>query len=328
MYSGTLGQRIAEHVQNLSGSLSQEDLKRFSPTWVDLCSTNYDEYVVYSLPAGTAGPTVLEWLNIMDQLNPPSHWTSGQFAHLFLEAGKLALRDDDAYNTGKDYYRVPIEMLLDKRHAMELAKMIGNEAKFYSLIRGPVYGLHTTSLSTMVGEDLVSMTLTQMYGFDRNGLLGDLGFSMNDGMCYFSLDPSDKERFEPGQRPRYPLAPVIAEGKGMVTLGAAGGWTIPQTVTLTLLKVLRYKEDVDRAVNSPRLVMRYRTNSIPYPPGTVVEVEEELLRSIGDSLRSRGHTVIPAKRLGAVNGVQQSNGKLSAGAEGRRGGEGFVGQAF
>ncbi|BBD73552.1 hypothetical protein HS1genome_1941 [Sulfodiicoccus acidiphilus] len=213
----------------------------------------------------------------------------------------MALRDDDIWNTGKDYYRVPLDFLLSRQRAKSLAGKVSNEAKFYPKVGRSVYGEHTTSLSVVDDDVSVTITMTQMYGFERNGLLRGLGFNLNDGACYFSLDPADKERVEPGQRPRFPLSPVVAVSEERtVTMGAAGGWTIPQTVTLTLLKSLRFGAAVNDAVNSPRYLMRYRTNSIPYPPGTEVEVEEGIPSDTINYLRARGHVLARHTPLGGV----------------------------
>ncbi len=65
---------------------------------------------------------------------------------------------------------------------------------------------------------------------------------------------------------------------------------IPQTVTQTLLKVLMFGMDVNQAISSPRYVLRYRDNSIPYPPGTVVEVEK-LPESTVRELENMGHII-------------------------------------
>ncbi|WP_338598437.1 gamma-glutamyltransferase family protein [Sulfolobus tengchongensis] len=326
-YNGTLASRISDAVRKWGGVLDEEDLKSYSLLWVNPLNTTFEKSTIYSLSQGTGGPIVLEWLNIIEQLNPQDSWDSGNFAHFFLEAGKLAMRDDDAYNSGKNYITMPVDKLISKEHAKELAALITNKANFYKKVNKSVYGLHTTSLSAIDDEgNAVTMTLTQMYGFDRNGLLEGLGFSLNDGVCYFSTDPKDKERVEPMQRPRYPLSPIIAENQNeLITLGSAGGWTIPQTITLTLLKILKFNMEIDKAIVTPRYILRYRDNSIPYPPGTVVEIEEGIPRATIEELRNRGHiigshTPFDKAPFGAVNGVQAMRGKMIGGAEIRRDG--------
>lgn len=289
---------------------------------------------MYSTGHATSGFTVLEWINILKQLRPFKSWTSGEFIHIFLEAGKLSLRDDDMWNSGKSSYKVPIEKLLSDSYAKELAAKIGERAQYYPPSSYLSYGNHTTSLSVLVGDEIITMTLTQMYGFERNGLLGDIGFSINDGMCYFSLNPKDKDFLSAGERPRHPFSPIIIENynkNNIFSIGAAGGWTIPQTVVLTSIKILEFNEFIDYAVNSPRYVMRYRTNSIPYPPGTEVIIEEGIPYSTKMYLKSKGHkiaeltTLDESNKVGVVNGVQLINKKHFAGADKRRDGVGIAG---
>jgi gamma-glutamyltranspeptidase / glutathione hydrolase len=181
---------------------------------------------------------------------------------------------------------------------------------------------------------VVAMTETQMYGFDRIGVLGKLGFNINSGMCYFSLDPNHVERMEPGARPRYVMSPTIAfKDDEIVSAGAAGGWTIPQTITQTLFKIMQFGMGVQEAVSSPRFVLRYRYNSIPYSLGTVVDVEGGIPQTTVSALTRRGHKISQPSRIkdyrpgwtygfGAVNALSWSKKSMVGGAESRR--DGYV----
>jgi gamma-glutamyltranspeptidase/glutathione hydrolase len=328
-YTGEIAKRIAEWSEREGGVLRLEDLASYEPQWTSTPNIEYNGYDIYSLPEGTSGITVLEWINILNELNSKEYsWDSPEFAHLFFEAGKLALRDDDLWNTGKDYIKVPVSRLLSRSYARELASRIKKGAQFYEIIGSNCYGSCTTSFSVADSSgNVISMTLTQMYGFDRVGFIHDLGFSLNNGICYFSLDRGDKERLEPKQRPRYPLNPIIAiKGKEVISLGAAGGWTIPQTVTLTGLKIIDYKMDIKNSISSPRYLMRYKSNSIPYPKGTVIEIEDGFPPNFIEEMRSRGHVIAEHTLIekegynffGVVNGVQILNGRKMGGADHRR----------
>ncbi|BBD73551.1 hypothetical protein HS1genome_1940 [Sulfodiicoccus acidiphilus] len=69
-YSGTLAKKTVEAVREQGGLMDDEDLRNYSPVWVDPIEVSHGNYVVYSLPQGTSGPTVLEWLNVVEELDP------------------------------------------------------------------------------------------------------------------------------------------------------------------------------------------------------------------------------------------------------------------
>ncbi len=340
-YRGALAKKLVCAVADAGGIISEGDLARYETKVRTPVEGTHLGHKVFSHPPGSSGMTVIQWLNVLEGFDPEHEEpNSVEFLHAFLEAGKLALRDDDSYNTGKDYIDVPTGRLMSKRYAAEQrSKIDPKRAKFYDLVSTVgSYPGNTTHLCACDREgDVVSVTQTQMYGFDRVGVLGDLGFNLNGGMCYFSLDPRHVERLEPGQRPRYVMSPTIAiKEDRVITLGAAGGWTIPQTIAQTLVKILDFGMGVQEAVSSPRWVMRYRYNSIPYPPGTLVDIEKGVPDRVRRGLLGKGHAVydVPEElasmadmniNFGAVNALSFGRERMEGGAETRR--DGSVGSA-
>jgi gamma-glutamyltranspeptidase/glutathione hydrolase len=329
-YRGEIAKTMVAYIQEAGGIITNEDLASYEVKWTRPVVGTYHGHRIFSHPPGSSGITILQWLNILEGFNFEGiSWDSDSFIHTFFEAGKLALMDDDRYNTGKDYAKIPVDLLTSKEYAAKQRSRIDPEqAKFYPLVSmSRPFPQGTTHLCTCDAEgNVVSMTQTQMYGFDRVGLIGNLGFNLNGGMCYFSLDPNHIERLEPRQRPRYVMSPTIAFTDDMtIAIGAAGGWTIPQTITQILMKILEFGMGVQGAVSSPRFAMRYRSNSIPYPPGTMVELEEGIPDLIQEGLARRGHKIFKApllfpSRIGAVNALTYKNGRMQGGAEIRRDG--------
>jgi gamma-glutamyltranspeptidase/glutathione hydrolase len=331
-YRGEIARKIAKYIQEAGGIISAEDLASYEPKWTEPVLGTYRGHRIYSHRPGSSGITIIQWLNILEQLNfEEASVNSESLIHSFFEAGKLALRDDDRYNTGKDYAGVPVGLLTSKEYASKQRSEIDlAQAKFFPLVsapRSPPQG--TTNLCTCSGSgDMVSMTQTQMYGFTRVGVIGDLGFNLNDGMCYFSLDHNNIERLEPLQRPRYVMSPTLAFKEGtVIAVGAAGGWTIPQTITQILMKMLEFGMEVQDAVSSARFILRYRYNSIPYAPGTVVELEDGIPLRARERLRAMGHKIVPPSAeallcFGAANALTYSKSATRGGAETRR--DGYV----
>lgn len=333
-YEGAIARSIVVHLRARGGILSEEDLASYRPLATQPLHTSYLGHDVYSHRPGSSGMTVLYWLNLLEGFEFQGRYYGGRNAHIFLEAGKLALREDDRWNTGKPYVQVPLAQLLSKKYARAQRANIGELARYYSPVTAlERMGACTTHLCACDAEgNVVAMTETQMYGLDRVGLIGELGFSLNGGMCYFSLDPKHIERLEPGQRPRFPMSPTLCFGeRGTIAVGAAGGWAIPQVIVQTLWKALAFGMGIRQAVASPRFVLRYRYNSIPYAPGTVVDVEPQIPARTIAALRARGHIVSEqepiadprpgrSRSFGAVNALVSKGRSLQGGPEPRRDG--------
>jgi len=333
-YEGSIARKMVSAIRDRGGMISMEDLARYQAIKTIPVSGKYRDYEIYSHRPGSSGITILQWLNILEGFDFSGKLTDEKNAHLFLEAGKLALRDDDRWNTGKINASVPIEKLTSKDYASRQRSNIKDKASFYKLVSTPAkYGSLTKHHCTCDERgNVVAMTETQMYGFDRIGVIGELGFNINSGMCYFSLDPNHHERIEPGARPRYVMSPTIAfKDDEIISAGAAGGWTIPQTITQTLFKFMQFGMGVQEAVSSPRFVLRYRYNSIPYSPGTVVDVEAGIPQNTVSALVRRGHKISVPSHIkdyrpgwtygfGAVNALSWSKKSMEGGAESRRDG--------
>jgi gamma-glutamyltranspeptidase / glutathione hydrolase len=115
-------------------------------------------------------------------------------------------------------------------------------------------------------------------------------------MCYFSLDPNDPNRIQGGARPRFVMSPtiVLRFDKPYFATGAAGGWTIPQTILQTILNLIDFKLEPGRAAGGPRFILRYLANSIPYLPGTDLSMDAGIPEDVRKHLEARGHRLIPA----------------------------------
>jgi len=97
-----------------------------------------------------------------------------------------------------------------------------------------------------------------------------------------------------GVRPRFVMSPIIVFrfDKPYFATGAAGGWTIPQTVLQTILNLIDFRLPPDQAAGPPRFILRYLANSIPYVPGTDLTVDSGISAEVRKELEARGHRII------------------------------------
>jgi gamma-glutamyltranspeptidase / glutathione hydrolase len=332
-YGGGLAKEFAAFFQNNGGLLTVKDFADYKARWEEPLHTTYRDYDVYSQPPGGSGMTVLQALNILEQFDVRTlEHNSPEFVHLVAEAMKLAFIDEDTYNTGKSYAKIPLDKLLSKTYAKQQATRIQlNHAQFYSPAKravttsGPAFQ-HTTN-HTVVDRDHNVVVMTQTLMLPAGMAVPPTGVIFNNGMSYFSLDPQDVNYVEAGQRPRFVMSPTIvaSHGQPYFALGSAGGWTIPQTILQVTLRALDFRMDAHEAVKAPRFVLQYLGNSIPYMQGTDLGLEKEFTDKVRSSLTAKGHRLLESKEpFGMLNGIMiyPRTNVLSGGADPRR--EGYA----
>jgi gamma-glutamyltranspeptidase / glutathione hydrolase len=328
-YQGPLTEQFVRHFQEKGGILTLKDFADYRALWREPVRTTYRGYEVSSHPPGSGGITVLQALNILEQFDLPAlDHNSPQSIHLVSEALKLAFVDDDRFNTGKNYAKIPLERLLSKEYAKEQAARIDrSRAQFYPPVRpGSTNQSEHTINHVIVDKDRNIVTMTQTAMHSRVTVPGT-GVAFNSDMTYFSVDPADVNVIEAGQRPRLVMSPTIVMryGQPHLALGAGGGWTINQTVLQVLLRVLDYDMDAHPAVSAPRFVLRYLDNSIPYMRGTELDLEAGIGEPTRNALAAMGHTLLPptSDNFGGLSAVRvyANSGVLSGKADPRREGQ-------
>jgi len=329
-YGGALAERFAAFFQKNGGILTVKDFASYRARWADPISTSYRGFTVHSQPPGGSGMTILQTLNILEQFDVRAlEHNSPEFIHLVAEALKLAFVDDDAFNTGKDYAKLPLERLLSKEYArQQAARLDRSRAQFYPVAsrdRTTTTSQHTTH-HTVVDRDHNVVTITQTLMLPAGMAVPETGVIFNNGMSYFSLDPEDANHIEGGQRPRFVMSPTIImrHQEPYLALGSAGGWTIPQTILQVVVRGLDFDMDAHDAVKAPRFTLNYLGNSIPYPPGTDLVLERGFPEKTQAALTALGHRLTePSERLGMLNAIKiyPRSGTLSGGADPRREGQ-------
>lgn len=300
-YKGEIAKKIAQHLRENGGLITEEDLAAYEAQWSQPISTTYRGYNVLVPRPGSSGMTILQWINVLEGFDLESMGrNSADYIHTVAEVEKLGFLDDDRYNTGKAGASIPLEKLLSKQYAAEQrAKIDRAKAQYYPAFSPSTVstvGEHTNH-HTVVDKDHNIVTITQTLMYPSGVAVPGTGLFLNNGMCYFSLEPTDPNRVEGGQRPRFVMSPTIVFrfDKLYFATGAAGGWTIPQTILQTILNIIDFKLDVGRAAAGPRFILRYLSNSIPYVPGTDLSVDAGISVAVRKELEARGHRIIPPR---------------------------------
>jgi gamma-glutamyltranspeptidase/glutathione hydrolase len=293
-YGGSIARRIVDEFQRNGGWLTLEDFAGYEAEWKAPISTDYRGFTVYSQPPGSSGMTVLQSLNILEDWSIRSlgHNTP-EFIHVMAEVQKMAFADDDRYNTGKSYAKIPLPELLSKHYAMKQRLRFNlDQAQFYPPAGSLSRQTGTTHFVVADQEgNVVTATQTSMY--ELIGPIADTGVLFGNGMCYYSLEPDDVNRIEGGERARYVMTPtmVFRKGKPWFALGAAGGWGIPQAVLQVIVRIIDFEMDLQDAISAQRLTLSYKDNFIPYVPGTILALEGDFPEETVKALEKKGHSI-------------------------------------
>ena len=139
------------------------------------------------------------------------------------------------------------------------------------------------------------------------------------------LDPADHVNLlEGGKHAKGVMTPaIVMQGdKLLMAVGAAGGYTIPQTVGQVITKVLGYGMTVQQAIASPRMMVNRSGGRAPVPTNSRTYLELGFPAKVFEDLRGLGHILDPPGNAGGVQGVYRDpeTGTLAGGADPRRDG--------
>lgn len=324
-YQGPIANEIISFLRANGGLLTAEDMAGFRVRWREPITTQVQGHKLYGMPPGSCGMTMLQTLNIMDALPLRSMDPYGvDFAHAWLEAMKLALLDDDRYNTGRDV-EIPVSKLISKAYAAEQrAKIAMNRAGAF-----PVRPLHTVGTTSLAAADrwgnMVAFTQSLVSGFGCGVVAGNTGVLLNNGHRYgFVLDPGHINILEGGQRAKGVMSPtlVFKGERPVMAVGAAGGYTIPQTVGQVITKFLTYGHEIQQAIASPRMMINRPLGRVPVGNEAVTYLESGFPPATLKGLEARGHRLSPPGNAGGVQAVaiDPETGALMGGSDPRRDG--------
>ena len=176
--------------------------------------------------------------------------------------------------------------------------------------------MSTTHLSVIDGfGNAVSMTSSVESAFGSRLMVR--GFMLNNQLTDFSFRPAldgvaVANRVAPGKRPRSSMAPTLVfdgQGRLLLALGSPGGSRIIGYVAQTLIAMLDWGLDAQRALDLPHHVNR--NGALDLEAGTA-------LAELEAALAGRGHEVRLRQLNSGLHVVAVTPGGLEGGADPRR----------
>ncbi|MGW8458876.1 gamma-glutamyltransferase [Bacillus atrophaeus] len=287
-YEGDIAQIIVAYLQNNGSFLTLADFKEHRGEWAEPVSTDYRGYSVYQAPPNSQGFTGLMTLNVLENYDfSQIEHGSFEYYHVLVEALKKSFLDRNAVLTDPAFSDIPLEKLLDKSYAKQLAAEIGYTAE--AAASRPVGS--DTAYAAVIDTDGNAVSFIQSLYFEFGSAVtaGETGILLQNRGSFFSLDELHVNTLEPKKRTFHTLMPamVCKDGKPKILYGTQGGEGQPQTQTAIITRMLDYGMHPQQAINEPRWVWG-RTWGEDYE-GLRLEgrIEPETI----EKLRESGHVV-------------------------------------
>ncbi len=331
-YRGEIAQEIDRYSRSREdGLLRASDLASHQSTWVKPVSTSYRGYDVWELPPNGQGIAALQILNVTEQYDVKSMgWGSPEYAHLFVEAKKLAFADRAKYYADMAMADVPVDQLISKKYAAQRAKLIDVDKAMVGVPAGDPQLAHGDTIYLCVVDsqrNCCSLIQSNYYGFGSKLVAGDLGFALQNRGALFSLDEAHLNTLEPGKRPFHTIIPamVTKDGRPELVFGVMGGDMQPQGHAQVLMNWIDFGMNIQMAGDAARI--RHNGSATPTgvpeeEAGGTVTLESGIPDATVSALQAKGHKTSTGGSFGGYQAIRidWEGGVLQGATEARKDG--------
>ncbi len=298
-YGGEVADKLVAGVKAGGGIWSAEDLSQYRVVERNPLVGRYRDMTIVSAPPPSSGGIgLIEALNILEQYDLSAQ-TSILQTHLTIEAMRRAYRDRAEFLGDPDFVDVPVERLIDKAHAKQVAADIALDKATPSSALKPIappnQGPHTTHFSVLDAEgNRVAATLSINYPFGACFTPPGTGVLLNDEMDDFSARPLtpnayglvgvDANAIAPGKRPLSSMTPTFLITEDRIgILGTPGGSRI---ISMVLLGTLEFYagQPPTAWVARPRFHHQYLPDEVLYEPKALDDADKAKLEAMGHKL--------------------------------------------
>lgn len=288
-YEGEIAERIVACSRACGGSMSLEDLRGYQAQWVEPIAKDYRGYTVHEIPPNGQGIAALIALGILEHFDLASLPLDGvQSQHLQIEAMKLAFADVYRYVADPRSMELSPAEMLDPAYLQSRAKLIDpRHASSFGFGMPRAGGTIYLSAADEQGR-MISFIQSNYMGFGSGVVVPDMGISLQNRGCGFSMDPASPNVVAPGKRPFHTIIPafltreVQGRRQAVMSFGVMGGDMQPQGHLQTLVRMLDYGQQPQAACDAPR----WKVNR-----DFSIDVESTLDPACARELVARGHVI-------------------------------------
>ena len=315
LYTGELARTIGAFMTKERGLLDVGDLAQHSSTWQQPISTTYAGYRVLAFPPNTQGMALLLQMNMAElfDLRAMGH-NSADYVHTLVELKRLAFAERDRYITDPTFADIPLDTLLSKGFARDLAARRAQHSAGAAADGGgdTVFACVVDAQGTAVA---LSQSLYHSFGSGR--MVPGTGIVLHNRGALFSLDTQHVNVIAPRKRTYHTLAPAMAlypDNSLFLVFGTPGADGQTQTQLQVFNNIVLFGMTPQRAVEAAR----WRS----YDDG-VLQLEDGIVAAVQARLTALGHRLqVVAGRGAELGGAQvilvSPSGARATGADPRR----------
>ena len=303
---GDLAKKIEQATE---GVVTELDLARYEVKWREPIRGSYRGYEIAAMPPPSSGGVLLvEMLNVLQRFDlvEKGHGSS-DYIHLVGSTMKLAFADRARHLGDPDFYPVPVERLTSMAYADELAGRLREDGqpRVIETLDAPPDDAGTTQVSILDrAGNAVALTQSINTLFGSKITVPGTGIVLNNELDDFSIDKdtpnlwdavgADANSVAPGKRPLSSMTPLIVtkDGRPVMALGSPMGTLIISSVLQTLLNVIDFGYDAQRAVMAPRFHHQWQPDKLFLEPEFPLDVRKRL--------EALGHTLGERSMIGAA----------------------------
>lgn len=282
-YQGELADAMDAFSRKHGGFLRKEDLKAFTPEWVDPINVRYRGHDIWEIPPNGSGLIALQALGILEAMGDEPR-NAIESLHRRIEATKLGYVDGLRYITEHEHMTASVEQMLSPAYLKKRSELIGYDAidptHGNPLMGGTVY------LSTADDEgNMVSFIQSNFEGFGSGIVVPGTGISLQNRGWSFSLDEEHANVLRPGKRTYHTIIPgfITKDDQAVGPFGVMGGYMQPQGHVQVVASLLEDKLNPQAALDLPRW---------KWIEGQTVEVEPGFPDHLAQALERRGHLIV------------------------------------
>ena len=331
-YSGPTASSIVATIRvgnENPGLITLADLANYTIKERPAICTKFRSYDVCGMGPPSSGAIGVGQILGMINAYPVGKMRDQQTLRLIGDATRLAFADRGRYLADADFVYVPSTELVDEQYLRSRASLLNKNIAIPKVAAGePIASLSqkrapnlsiekqsTTHVSIVdTYGNVLSLTSSIENAFGSR--LMTEGFLLNNQLTDFSFKSSSNgvpvaNRVEGGKRPRSSMAPtiVLQDGKPVLVIGSPGGSRIIPYVANTIVAILDWGLDVQKAVSQPHAVNRFGTYEI--------EKTTQLIET-KNSLKELGYDVSERSLNSGLNVIMIKNGSLFGGSDPRR----------
>ncbi|MBX4907723.1 MULTISPECIES: gamma-glutamyltransferase [Rhizobium] len=348
-YKAAPAEAIVKASQAKGGILAKEDFEQYTVRELKPIECNYRGYdIISSPPPSSGGVIICEILNVLEGY-PLSYlgYASAETVHVMVEAMRYAYVDRNAALGDPDFVENPVEKMLDKSYAKEIAAKIdsyraGNSANLKPL--GGKESNETTHYSIIDDEgNAVAVTYTLNGSFGAAVVAPGTGVLLNNEMDDFTSKPGvpnlyglvqgEANAIAPKKTPLSSMSPTIVtrDGKPFMVIGSPGGSRIITITLEAILNVVDFGMDISQAVNAPRFHHQWQPDKVYLEPYALSPDTEKTLAAMGYSFDGGNDAPLWGQAAGILVGgkslaaIEKGSGARYNGAMDARATEGSAG---